>query len=141
MVFKLRRERTPFAVCKSYCFYVKDRYYRIRELEGEQRDIVMMPITRGPASSNNAARSLQVNPHNASEFVLLMHNEEDGGSYELITCSQRIIAEKASPELKSGTGLSVCFVSRTKFATLEGKDSLFLRNMDNIVSPRSLAHA
>ena len=101
----------------------------------------MMPITRGPAASNNAARSLQLNAYSANEFVLLMHNEEDGGSYELVTCSQRVVAEKTTPELKSGAALSVCFVSRTKFATLEGKDSLFLRNMDNIVVSHSLAHA
>ena len=59
VVFKLRRERTPFAVYKNYCFYVKDRYYRIREMEGENRDIIMMPITRGPAASNNAPRCLR----------------------------------------------------------------------------------
>ena len=133
VVFKLRRERTPFTVFQNYLFYVKDRYYHIREIDGKERDIPMMPISRGPAASNAAARSLQYNMYCPNEFMLLMHSAEDRGSYELICCSQRLETEKATPSVKYGTARSVCFVTRNKFATLEEKDTLCIRNTENIV--------
>lgn len=136
VVFKLRRERPPFAVHNNYCFYVKDRYYRLRELDGAARDTVLLPITRGPAASNAAARRLEVNSFSSGELMLLMHNAEEGGAYELLRYAGRLDAEKLAPTVATGAARSACFVGRTKFATLEGKDTLCIRNSENIVGTR-----
>ena len=62
-----------------------------------------------------------------------MHSAEGNGSYELISCSPRLETEKTAPLVKPGTARSVCFVTRNKFATLEEKDTLCIRNTENIV--------
>ena len=133
VIFKLHRERTPFAVLQNWCFYVKDRYYRIRELEGAGRDIPMLPITRGPAATNGGRRVLQVNPFTTNEFGLLMHSTEDGGSYELVVCGQQPDSEKFASDAHSGAAVSACFLTRNKFVTLEAGNTLCIRNYTNIV--------
>lgn len=133
VVFKLRRERVPFACLENYCFYLKDRYYRARDLNSTN-DYVLMPVTKGPASVNNAPRCLSVNKYYSEGFMFMMFNKEDNGSYEILFFNKNI--NNTKPSVISGTALSAAFISRNKFATLESSSLLFLRSFENSATKR-----
>ena len=133
VVFKLRRERIPCAMASSLCFYLKDRSYRVKEVDGEKRDLILMQVSRGPASMIDFPREMQYNQYCSSEHMILTTSPAEQGMYELLRISGNILESKSQPISVTGTALGACFVSRNKFVTLEDHDTLFIRNADNIV--------
>ena len=135
VVFKLRRERVPFACHGKVCFFVKDRYYHYSPLDGSSPDGIIMPIVNGPATSTNFTRILQSNPYSKDTVSLLMFSKENDGMYELLTFPTTLPISKPQ-HIISGDAISVTFLSRTKFVTLDKNNSIYLRNLDNNVTKR-----
>ncbi|KAK8813356.1 hypothetical protein WA158_002948 [Blastocystis sp. Blastoise] len=135
VVFKLRRERPPLVVNNNQCFYVKDRYYRIRDFGDNNRDTALFPVTRGPASINTAPRTMCYNTLNTSQNNVLIHTQADGGSYELLVFSLDN-NNKQQPDIRSGVAKSVCFTTRNRFITLEDDNTILIKNLENQVTKR-----
>lgn len=133
VVFKLRRERIPCAMASSLCFYLKDHSYRVKEIDGEKRDLILMQVSRGPASMLDFPREMQYNNYCCSEHMILTTSPAEQGMYELLRIPTNILESKSQPISITGTAMGACFLSRNKFITLENHDTLFIRNSENIV--------
>ena len=132
VVFKLSRERTPADVLDTRCFYVLNRGYQMCDVYSGKNQTTIMQITRGAALSASEPRELMVNPFSSSEYMILVFNRSNGGSYEMVRFPQNS-SDRIIPEVVSGNALGAAFIGRAKFATLESNDTLFIRNADNIV--------
>ena len=135
VVFKLCRERTPFAVLGKSVVFIHDHAYHLGDLESKKSKVILQ-ITHGAAYSNKVPRHMVGNVHNPAEYMTLVVNREGDGSYELVRFPRDNKKSHVVPEVVSGTALSAVFISRTKFVTLESGDMLFIRNAENIVTKR-----
>ena len=133
VVFKLRRERIPIANAGSICFYIKDHAYRVREMGGKKRDVAIMQFSRGPAASTDFPRNLQYNSYSRAEHLLLCTSPAEEGMYELVKVGGDFFSSSPQSSAIGGNAMSACFLTRNKFATLENPDTIFVRNLDNIV--------
>lgn len=134
VVFKLRRERIPIAMAGPICFYIKDHAYRVKEIGGTKRDAVVLQFSRGPAFSTEFPRTLQYNHYSRAEHMILCTSPVENGQYELVRIAGGLFESSMQASTVSGTAMSACFLTRNKFATLENPDTIFVRNMENIVS-------
>lgn len=136
VVFKLCRERVPFAAFGTKCIYIKDHCYHLSDLNKRSDDRTLLQITRGAAYSNKEPRYMIGNAFNTAEYMTLVVNRAESGSYELMRLPRESKETRVQPEVVSGTALSAVFISRNKFVTLESADTLFIRNLENIVTKR-----
>ena len=135
VVFKLCRERIPFAVFGSSVVYISDHAYYVSDLASKKNRVVLQ-ITRGAAFSNKEPRTMVGNPHSTAEYMTLVVNRAGDGSYELVRFPRESRDSRVVPEVVGGSALGAVFISRTKFVTLESSDMLFVRNVENIVTKR-----
>lgn len=126
VVFKLRRERTPFACSGNLCLYVKDRYYHMRELDRNGRDKAVAPVTRN--TNSKGPQIVLANHHETNAMLVLIYNGE-AHQYEFLSF-KKDLNESSTPSVQSGNCTGVAFVSRNKYAILENSDTLTLRGTD-----------
>ena len=125
-VFKLQRERPPFALGQEPdVYYLKDRYLRRAKL-GESSDVPLMGIRRAADNSFGAGpRSMVRNPFATGEDSLLVMTGGDGHQYELYQL------KSPDSEPAAGTALSVAFTARNRFVVLERGRQMVVRSLEN----------
>lgn len=125
LVFKLERERPPFAVYQDTVYYVKDKYLRCLDLP-TGRDTILATIRRQVALGVQP-RAVLFNP---AENALLVYWRSEGGSYELFQLPRNATPENV-PESKRGVGLGAVFVARNRIAVLDKGKQLLVKNLKN----------
>ncbi|XP_030549540.1 coatomer subunit alpha-2-like [Rhodamnia argentea] len=136
IVFKLERERPPFAVSNDILFYTKDRFLRCYEFSSQQ-DTQVTPIRRpGSTSLNQSPKTLSYSP---TENALLICSDVDGGSYELYVILKDSAGRGDSvQEAKRGAGGSAVFVTRNRFAVLDkSSNQVLVKNLKNEIVKKS----
>ncbi|RYG57067.1 hypothetical protein EON66_01305 [archaeon] len=86
IVFKLERERPPYAVLGNQVFYVRERYLR-RNVVGTGADVPLLSLrsrrTVGPAG-NGDLRTLLINPHTPDDTYVMLLSGGSDMSYEIL---------------------------------------------------------
>jgi len=125
IVFKLEKERPPYAVYQSSLFFIKDKSLRSYDFStGKEAPILALKkSTKGTNGFNNLDRFMSYNP---DKKAILIGSDNDGGSYELYTFPatkgsgpNSSAAESSAP--KKGTGMNAIWVARNRFAVLDVK--------------------
>eukprot|EP00697_Spironema_sp_BW2_P012405 gnl/Spiro4/28647_TR14179_c0_g1_i1.p1 gnl/Spiro4/28647_TR14179_c0_g1~~gnl/Spiro4/28647_TR14179_c0_g1_i1.p1 ORF type:complete len:1227 (+),score=309.13 gnl/Spiro4/28647_TR14179_c0_g1_i1:421-3681(+) len=129
MIFKLERERPPFAYYRDpkgcdRLYYIKERNLRCYEFKTDRDTSV---VTRRPVASATSSNSLQYPPrflsYNASDNAFLMQTD-DGGTYELY-CLPAV-------EPKKGFGCSAVWLGKGRFCTVDKTThNISVKNLDN----------
>eukprot|EP01138_Halocafeteria_seosinensis_P013421 gb/GECG01013707.1/.p1 GENE.gb/GECG01013707.1/~~gb/GECG01013707.1/.p1 ORF type:complete len:1232 (+),score=158.46 gb/GECG01013707.1/:1-3696(+) len=126
LVFKLDRERPAFTGGNGQVYYVKDRFLR-RAVTAAGSNIPLFTIRKNGSSFNsaNSPRFLLQNRFNPSEENIIIFTPSEGGTYDLYNFNSN------SNEPIHGSGLSVAFVSRSRYVTLSGRNGrvIDLRDM------------
>ncbi|CAB4019555.1 coatomer subunit alpha-like, partial [Paramuricea clavata] len=118
IVFKLERERPPYAVHGNTLYYVKERYLRMYEF-GTSKDVAVMQLKRG--TSRTPYFSLTYNP--AENCILLVQSpasNPENSAYELHAVPKDF--DSSSPEVSDGkrsAGITAVWVARNRFAVLD----------------------
>ncbi|KAG0457313.1 hypothetical protein HPP92_022470 [Vanilla planifolia] len=136
IVFKLERERPAFCVSGESLYYVKERFLRLYEFS-YQKDNQLVPIRRpGSVSLNQGPRTLSFSP---TENAVLICSDADGGSYELYLVPKDSVGRSdVVQEAKKGSGSSVVFVARNRFAVLDkGSNQALVKNLKNEIVKKS----
>lgn len=138
VVFKIARERPPFAVHQNFTFYVKDR--QVRRLDfTTSKDIALANLRGKPAypyysMAYNAAE-------NAVLLVTRMPNGDTNSTYELFTIPRTESGDAmTSPQdlgdVKRGAALNAVWVARNRFAVLERSHSITIKTLKNEVAKK-----
>ena len=133
VVFKLDRERPlcGAAVGSSGLVYVVKNRVLTAINPGDNSAIPIGNCRKQVSAMATGFKSLCVNPFNSTELnVLVTYDTED--AYDLFTGANQVVlkpSEVASVEAKKGSGCSVAFIARNRFAVL-GKEG----NVVNIYS-------
>lgn len=98
-VFKLERERPPYAAHGDNLYYVKDRYLRRYDFK-TQRDNPVISIRKPPAAGlNSGPKTLSFSP---ADNAVLLTSDVEGGSFELYTLPKDPSRGDSSPVRSSG---------------------------------------
>eukprot|EP00922_Rhytidocystis_sp_ex-Travisia-forbesii_P020210 GHVS01029784.1.p1 GENE.GHVS01029784.1~~GHVS01029784.1.p1 ORF type:complete len:1266 (-),score=169.97 GHVS01029784.1:250-3756(-) len=123
VVFKLDRERPPAACIGSNLFFVKDKYIQLQDVRTTTATSVSVVACRRPVNAMlTGPKHLIFNCLNTAEINLLALYDIDGGSYDLVTCNNVEpggTVNVCSVQTKSGSGCSIAFVARNRYAVLE----------------------
>ncbi|CAD7703860.1 unnamed protein product [Ostreobium quekettii] len=133
-VFKLERERPPYAAHGDTLYYVKDRYLRRYDFK-TQRDNPVISIRKPPAAGlNSGPRSLSYSP---ADNAVLLTSDVEGGSFELYTLPKDPSRGDSAPDAKSGLGACAVFIARNRFAVLEKLyNQIQIRNLQNEITKK-----
>jgi coatomer protein complex subunit alpha (xenin) len=131
IVFKLERERPPFAVHQDTLYYIRDKYVRAYDFNTGS-DIGLLSI-RKFGSPYVPPRTLSFNP---AERAVIATITSDNGLYELAALPTQTQGEvkDSSVDGKKGSGHSAIFVARNRFAVLNKTSQLIeVRDLSNSV--------
>ncbi|KAF9010448.1 Coatomer, alpha subunit [Hymenopellis radicata] len=131
IVFKLERERPAFAVHNDMLYYIRDKYVRSYDFNTGS-DIGLLSV-RKFGSPYMPPRTLS---YNAMERAVITTISSDNGLYELTSLPQQVQGEvkDSSVDGKKGSGQSVIFVARNRFAVLNKATQLIeVRDLSNSV--------
>ncbi|XP_028409104.1 coatomer subunit alpha-like [Dendronephthya gigantea] len=135
IVFKLERERPPYAVHGNTLYYVKERYLRMYEF-GTSKDVAVVQLKRG--SSRTPYFSLSYNP--AENCILLVQSSSsnsDNSAYELHAVPKEY--DSSNPDVSEGkrsAGITAVWVARNRFAVLDKTHTLLIKNLKNEVTKK-----
>ncbi|WFD30062.1 hypothetical protein MSPP1_001076 [Malassezia sp. CBS 17886] len=117
IVFKLERERPPFALHQSTLYYVRNKQVRALDYNTGKDDAVLSIKRLG--SQYVQPRSLSFNP--AERSVLVTSLSDEVGVYDLAPLPHAPPTELAESGSvgKRGQGASALFVARNRFAVLQ----------------------
>jgi coatomer protein complex subunit alpha (xenin) len=121
IVFKLERERPPFAISMDNCYYIKDKMIRSFNFLTQQ-DVPLIAFRRGQVGQSFPPRTLSYNP---SEHSVIVCSANDGGSYEMYSLPRSETGSTSEATPKRGSGSSSLFVARNRFVVLD-KGVLFV---------------
>eukprot|EP00003_Mantamonas_plastica_P024157 TRINITY_DN4465_c0_g1_i4.p1 TRINITY_DN4465_c0_g1~~TRINITY_DN4465_c0_g1_i4.p1 ORF type:complete len:1033 (-),score=367.66 TRINITY_DN4465_c0_g1_i4:157-3255(-) len=134
IVFKLERERPAYTTHQNTLFYVKDRYLRAYDF-AHAKDVSLMAIRR--PSSASPPRSIA---YNSIEHAVIVCNDDDDGVYELYhiprDAGSQSSSSNSAPDSKRGVGRCAVFVARNRFAVLDKKGEVVVKNFKNEVTKR-----
>mmetsp|Transcript_1588 Transcript_1588/g.4763 ORF Transcript_1588/g.4763 Transcript_1588/m.4763 type:complete len:1272 (-) Transcript_1588:142-3957(-) len=155
IVFKLQRERPPYAVSDGSLFFVKDNYIRSMSFD-TARDMPLLLIRQqqqsgmgsiyggglgdmyGSSDANGLsgqqapARSMTYNQH---ENCVLLNFAADGGSYELYFLPKSGSTGDTVATPRKGEGISACFVGRNRMAILDRtRTQIYIKDLHNEVT-------
>lgn len=131
IVFKLERERPPFALHGDTLYYIRDKYVRSYDLNTGS-DIGLLSV-RKFGSPYVPPRTLSFNP---AERAVLVTVSSDNGLYELASLPTNVVGEvkDSSVDGKRGSGNSAIFVARNRFAVLNKTTQLIeVRDLSNSI--------
>jgi coatomer subunit alpha len=134
VVFKLERERPAFCSAgPGLLFYSSDRDVR-RCVLGAASDTKLYTERRASTSYqfNAGPRTLSFNHHAPAAESVLWHTLAEGGNWKILDVSMLGNAAAAGRVVEplSGGGLSVCFLTRTRFVVLDRDRRLSIKDMD-----------
>ncbi|KZT25720.1 coatomer subunit alpha-2 [Neolentinus lepideus HHB14362 ss-1] len=131
IVFKLERERPPFALHGDTLYYIRDKYVRSYDLNTGS-DIGLLSV-RKFGSPYVPPRTLSFNP---AEHAVLITVSSDNGLFELANLPTNVVGEvkDSSVDGKRGSGHSAIFVARNRFAVLNKTTQLIeVRDLSNSI--------
>ncbi|KDQ58434.1 hypothetical protein JAAARDRAFT_128617 [Jaapia argillacea MUCL 33604] len=131
IVFKLERERPPFALHGDTLYYIRDKYVRSYDINTGS-DIGLLSV-RKFGSPYVPPRTLSFNP---AERAVLVTISSDNGLFELTNLPTQVVGEvkDSSTEGKRGSGQAAIFVARNRFAVLNKTTQLIeVRDLSNSV--------
>jgi coatomer protein complex subunit alpha (xenin) len=136
LVFKLERERPPYAVYQNKLYYVKDRYLRLYEM-GTSKDVAIMQLKRNGGSYRPPVSSMSYNP--AENAVLLTTNtgNAESSAYELYNIPKDF--DSSNPDMAEGkrsSGVAAVWVARNRFTVLDRSHQLIVKNLRNEVTKK-----
>lgn len=137
VVFKLARERPPFATHQNFVFYVKDRQVRRLDLT-TSKDIALANLRGKPAQPYYSMA------YNAAENAVILVTRtpsSDNSSYELFTIPRTESGEALSSpqdlvDVKRGSALNAVWVARNRFAVLERTHAITIKVLKNEVAKK-----
>lgn len=134
IVFKLERERPAFSLFQDTLYYIRDKYVHQYDLN-TRADVGVLSVRKlggqyvqpRTLSFNPAERAIIVTSvckaaHAKYEILTLLAQTADNGIYELVGLPRDVGSGElrdSSTDGKRGTGNSVVFVARNRFAVLE----------------------
>lgn len=132
IVFKLERERPAFSVHQDTLYYVRDKYVRSYDFN-TGADIGLLSV-RKFGSPYVPPRTLSFNP---AERAVILTISSDNGLYELTNVPQQTQGDvkDSSVDGKKGSGQSVIFVARNRFAVLNKATQVCGRHFSTSFEP------
>merc|ERR1719253_2316475 len=134
VVFKLDRERAIGSPLGATLYYVKDQYISALDMENPNVEARTMASCRRPTNAMvSGVRSLEVNPFNTAESNLLVMYDGDAAGYDIFAGNP---SHEGSYLLsaRQGSGTSVCFTARNRFAVLLKENHIGIYNLQNELS-------
>jgi hypothetical protein len=137
IVFKLERERPPFAVHQDTLYYIRDKYVRVYDFNTGS-DIGLLNICKF-GSPYVPPRTLSFNP---AERAVIATITSDNGLYELASLPAQSQGEvkDSSVDGKKGAGHSAIFVARSRFAVLHKTSQVSISSCFSSISYIFNAH-
>ena len=132
MVFKLERERPAYTMHKGALFFVtKDKFVRSYDLQASLESSNLISL-RKLGQAWESPRSISYNPADNS---VLVSSVVDGGTYELINLPRDGRSLVDGSEAKRGSGSSVVWVARNRFAVFsKDKQTIDIKDLNNSVT-------
>uniref|UniRef100_A0A7S2ZU57 Coatomer subunit alpha n=3 Tax=Rhodosorus marinus TaxID=101924 RepID=A0A7S2ZU57_9RHOD len=158
IVFKLQRERPPFATNEGNLFFVKESYIRSMNFD-TARDSPLLMIQRNsnqgmgnayggslgemyggqsdtPPAQTTPARSMS---YNSQEHCILLNHVSNGGTYELYFLPRGAggVSGDTPAEPRKGEGIGACFVGRNRIAVLDrARNNILIKDLHNETTKR-----
>eukprot|EP01130_Rhizamoeba_saxonica_P011528 TRINITY_DN478_c0_g2_i2.p1 TRINITY_DN478_c0_g2~~TRINITY_DN478_c0_g2_i2.p1 ORF type:complete len:920 (-),score=220.57 TRINITY_DN478_c0_g2_i2:701-3460(-) len=125
VVFKLEKERPPYALYNNSVLYIKNRNLRLFNIEDES-DAAIMTIRK--PNTSGVPRSIHVNPKKNN--VLVMYEGDATKWYRLYQISDSMKSNQSNDSVR-GTGIATCWIRHNRFAVLEKGSTISVRDMKN----------
>ncbi|KAK0050417.1 coatomer subunit alpha [Biomphalaria pfeifferi] len=134
IIFKLERERPPFAVHNNILYYVKEKYLRKLDFT-TSKDVAVMQLRGG---SRAPIYSMSYNPaENAILLCTKCSSNAENSTYDLyIVPKDSDSANPDAPEGKRSSGLTAVWVARNRFAVLDRTHSIIIKNLKNEITKK-----
>jgi len=133
IVFKLERERPAFSLFQDTLYYIRDKYVHQYDL-ATRADAGVLSV-RKLGGQYVQPRTLSFNP---AERAIIVTSTADNGIYELVGLPRDAGSGElrdSSTDGKRGTGNSVVFVARNRFAVLEkSTQNIQIRDLSNTIT-------
>ncbi|CAE6420726.1 unnamed protein product [Rhizoctonia solani] len=136
IVFKLERERPAFSLFQDTLYYIRDKYVHQYDLN-TRADAGVLSV-RKLGGQYVQPRTLSFNP---AERAIIVTSTADNGIYELVGLPRDVGSGElrdSSTDGKRGTGNSVVFVARNRFAVLEkatqASPNIQIRDLSNTIT-------
>ncbi|QRW04959.1 coatomer subunit beta [Ceratobasidium sp. AG-Ba] len=133
IVFKLERERPAFSLFQDTLYYIRDKYVHQYDLN-TRADAGVLSV-RKLGGQYVQPRTLSFNP---AERAVIVTSTADNGLYELVGLPRDAGSGElrdSSTDGKRGTGNSVVFVARNRFAVLEkATQNIQIRDLSNSIT-------
>ncbi|ELU41535.1 coatomer subunit alpha [Rhizoctonia solani AG-1 IA] len=131
--FKLERERPAFSLFQDTLYYIRDKYVHQYDLN-TRADAGVLSV-RKLGGQYVQPRTLSFNP---AERAIIVTSTADNGIYELVGLPRDVGSGElrdSSTDGKRGTGNSVVFVARNRFAVLEkATQNIQIRDLSNTIT-------
>ncbi|KDQ13419.1 hypothetical protein BOTBODRAFT_33724 [Botryobasidium botryosum FD-172 SS1] len=128
IVFKLERERPAFSVYQDTLYYVRDKVVRQHDLvTGADMGLLSM---KKLGHHWIQPRALSFNP---AERAIIVTSPAEHGIWEFSALPKDAVGEPrdSATEGKRGSGTSVVFVARNRYAVLEHNQIISIRDLSN----------
>ncbi|KAK6970166.1 coatomer subunit alpha [Biomphalaria glabrata] len=134
IIFKLERERPPFAVHNNILYYVKEKYLRKLDFT-TSKDVAVMQLRGG---SRAPIYSMSYNPaENAILLCTKCSSNAENSTYDLyIVPKDSDSSNPDAPEGKRSSGLTAVWVARNRFAVLDRTHSIIIKNLKNEITKK-----
>ena len=132
IVFKLERERPPFALHNNVLYYVRNKQVRMLDY-GTGKDHALLSIKR-LGNQYVQPRTLSFNP--AERSIIATSTSGDAGVFDIAPLPHNVPSELAESGTvgKRGQGASALFIARNRFAVLlKATNTVEIRDLANNV--------
>lgn len=131
IVFKLERERPAYTAHGGLLYYVKDRHLRSYDF-ATKTDSPLKLVRKGGNTAARVPRSISYNP---AENAILLSDEADNGSFQLVMLPRD--GRGDSVDAKQGTGATAVFIARNRFAVLDRScNQILIRNLQTEITKK-----
>lgn len=135
IVFKFERERPAYAVHGNILYYVKDRFLRKLDLTTTSDSVVMQ--LRG--SGKSPVFSMSYNPALNAVLLCTRTANLENSTYDLYSIPKDADAQPSETDSKRSSGITALWVARNRFAVLDRRNELVIKNFKNEVTKKCFA--
>ncbi|KAH9509800.1 hypothetical protein Btru_045233 [Bulinus truncatus] len=133
IIFKLERERPPFAVHNNILYYVKEKYLRKLDFT-TSKDVAVMQLRGG---SRAPIYSMSYNPAENAILLCNCSSNAENSTYDLYVVPKESDSQNPdAPEGKRSSGLTAVWVARNRFAVLDRAHSIIIKNLKNEITKK-----
>ncbi|GFO24202.1 coatomer subunit alpha [Plakobranchus ocellatus] len=133
IIFKLEKERPPFAVHGDILYYVKDRYLRKLDFTNS-KDVAVMQLRGG---SRSPFSCMSYNPVENTVLLCTKMSNIENSTYDLYSVPKDSDSSNPdAPEGKRSSGLNAVWVARNRFAVLDRTHSIIIKDLKNEITKK-----